>query len=226
MGDCRTLELEDVLEMGSGSGWINEHFINDGSAINQPSPGAPPCSTSTPTPPVVPPAPPQTWNETAGSVAHTWTNYTNAGGTQGPSIGSGQTVAIACRLQGFQVADGYELWWNNDGDLSSEGLWGNTITLSSRFVQDVLDSPIPIDLRSVALMAKHGPMAMDILAWMNYRLPSAKRPSIVTWDQLHLQSGGNRRRDTNRRHIEYIGVGYVRSIRCASGPSRNRSTKW
>jgi uncharacterized protein YraI len=28
---------------GSGSGWINEHFVNDGAAINQPSPGLPPC---------------------------------------------------------------------------------------------------------------------------------------------------------------------------------------
>ncbi|MGH8303379.1 MAG: M23 family metallopeptidase [Steroidobacteraceae bacterium] len=28
---------------GSGRGWINEHFINDGAAINQPSPGVPHC---------------------------------------------------------------------------------------------------------------------------------------------------------------------------------------
>jgi hypothetical protein len=34
---------------GSGSGWINEHFINDGSPINQPSPGVPAC-TSGPAP--------------------------------------------------------------------------------------------------------------------------------------------------------------------------------
>jgi hypothetical protein len=27
---------------GTGSGWINEHFINDGASINQPSPGVPP----------------------------------------------------------------------------------------------------------------------------------------------------------------------------------------
>ncbi|MEA2371082.1 MAG: hypothetical protein QOH12_1476, partial [Solirubrobacteraceae bacterium] len=41
---------------GTGSGWINEHFINDGSAINQPSPGVPPCSP--PLPPSPPPPPP------------------------------------------------------------------------------------------------------------------------------------------------------------------------
>lgn len=101
------------------------------------------------------------------------------------STGGGQGV----RSSGFQVADGYELWWGNDEHLSNDGLWGNTVTLSSRFVQDVLDAPIPIDLRSVALMAKHGPMAMDMLSWLNYRLPAAKRPSTVTWDQLHMQFG-------------------------------------
>jgi hypothetical protein len=96
-----------VSGSGSGSGRINEHFIDDGSAIDEPSPGVPACAVTAPAPSPPPPPPaPQTWLETAGSVAHTWTNYTNAGGTEGPSIANGQTVAIACRLTGFAVADG------------------------------------------------------------------------------------------------------------------------
>jgi hypothetical protein len=61
-------------------------------------------TTSTTTPP------PQTWAETVGGVTHTWTNYTNAGGTQGPSIQTSQTVQVACAVQGFQVGDG-DTWW-------------------------------------------------------------------------------------------------------------------
>ena len=34
---------------GSGSGWINEHFIADGAALGQPSPGVPRCSSPPPT---------------------------------------------------------------------------------------------------------------------------------------------------------------------------------
>ncbi len=35
---------------GQGSGWINEHFVNDGQPIDQAAPGVPPCGTaSTPT---------------------------------------------------------------------------------------------------------------------------------------------------------------------------------
>ena len=41
-------------------------------------------SAPTTTPTTAPPPTPSTWNETVGGVAHTWTNYTNAGGTEGP----------------------------------------------------------------------------------------------------------------------------------------------
>jgi hypothetical protein len=33
-----------VTGPGRGSGWINEHFINDGQPLDEPSPGVPPCS--------------------------------------------------------------------------------------------------------------------------------------------------------------------------------------
>jgi hypothetical protein len=39
-----------VAGPGTGSGWVNEHFINDGQPINQPSPGVPPCNAPAPTP--------------------------------------------------------------------------------------------------------------------------------------------------------------------------------
>src|SRR5881394_2947716 len=44
-------QATNVGGSGFGSGWINEHFINDGQPINQPSPGVPPCGGSTPAPP-------------------------------------------------------------------------------------------------------------------------------------------------------------------------------
>jgi hypothetical protein len=31
---------------GTGTGWINEHFVNDGAPINKAAPGVPPCSSS------------------------------------------------------------------------------------------------------------------------------------------------------------------------------------
>jgi hypothetical protein len=100
---------------GTGSGWINEHFISDGSAINQPSPGAPACSA--------PPPPPPTWSEqeTPNHPVNTFTDYHNASG-MGPAIAAGQWVQVSCKVYDPTIAsvnpDGY--WyriasapWNN-----------------------------------------------------------------------------------------------------------------
>jgi hypothetical protein len=84
------------------------------------------------------PSPPPTWAETTGGVAHTWTNYTNAGGTQGPSIAANQTVQITCKLQGFRVADGNTWWyriasspWNNAFYVSADAFYNNGQTSGS-----------------------------------------------------------------------------------------------
>lgn len=102
---------------GGGSGWVNEHFIADGQAINQPSPGVPACSSSPP------PPPPQTWSEqeTPNHPVNTFTNYHNASG-MGPAIGAGQWVQVSCKVYDPTIQsvnpDGY--WyriasapWNN-----------------------------------------------------------------------------------------------------------------
>ena len=49
-------------------------------------------------------------------IEHRWKRFPdldqrgNAGGTEGPSIASNQTVQITCKLTGFAVADG-NTWW-------------------------------------------------------------------------------------------------------------------
>jgi hypothetical protein len=55
----------DVTGPGYGTGWINEHFINDGQPINQPSPGVPPCN---------PPPPPAPGVSTGGASEITQTS--------------------------------------------------------------------------------------------------------------------------------------------------------
>lgn len=46
-------QATDVGGSGYGSGWLNEHFINDGQPINEHSPGVPPCDGApVPAPPL------------------------------------------------------------------------------------------------------------------------------------------------------------------------------
>lgn len=105
-----------------------------------------PAAPSTP-----PPAPaPTTYAETTGGVSHTWTNYTNAGGTEGPTIGGNQTVQIACKLTGFRVADGNTWWyriasspWNNQFYVSADAFYNNGQTSGSLHGTPFVDPAVP-----------------------------------------------------------------------------------
>ncbi|MEV4423452.1 hypothetical protein AB0L40_26295 [Patulibacter sp. NPDC049589] len=83
-------------------------------------------------------SPPTTFAETAGGNANTWTNYANAGGTQGPTIPGGATVQIACKIPGFRVADGNTWWyriaqspWSNAFYVSADAFYNNGQTSGS-----------------------------------------------------------------------------------------------
>jgi len=82
-----------------------------------------------------PPPPSPTYAETTGGAANTWTNYTNAGGAQGPTIPAFATVQIACKVTGFRVADGNTWWyriaqspWNNTFYVSADAFYNNGST--------------------------------------------------------------------------------------------------
>lgn len=87
---------------------------SSGPQQSQPAaPSQPGPAQTQPQPPPNPspaPQPPATYAETVGGNAHTWTNYTNAGGYEGPTIPAYTTVEIACKLSGFRVQDG-NTWW-------------------------------------------------------------------------------------------------------------------
>jgi len=116
-----------------------------------------PVATPTPTTPATPSnpsgggsAPAQTHAETTGGVAHTWTNYTNAGGTQGPSIPSNATVQIACAVTGFKVADGNTWWyriasspWNGAYYVSADAFYNNGQTSGSLIGTPFVDPAVP-----------------------------------------------------------------------------------
>jgi hypothetical protein len=125
--------------------WV-VYQLGDGSSYGEwqaPSAASPPSSTTpsptpspTPTPTPEPAAP--TYPETTGGVAHTWTNYTNAGGYEGPSVPANATIEIACALTGFRVADGNTWWyriaqspWNGAYYVSADAFYNNGATSGS-----------------------------------------------------------------------------------------------
>lgn len=90
---------------------------------------------------------------------------------------------------GYRLADQSMLWWDAHNP-SQAGLWKSTVTLSERFYQEVIDRPVPIDMRAVKALKK-SPMALDIYIWFTYRASYLKKPSSIPWEALALQFGSN-----------------------------------
>jgi NlpC/P60 family len=128
---------------------------NGGAESSVPSPGGSGESISSPPPseapggsPPAPPAP--TYSETSGSVVHTWTDYANAGGSEGPEMPSDDTVQIACKVNGFTVADGNTWWyriasgpWNSSYYGSADAFYNNGETSGSLKGTPFVDPNVP-----------------------------------------------------------------------------------
>ena len=68
----------------------------------------------------------------------------------------------------MQVAPKGELWWDmRSPDQAS--LFDSWIELGEDFYNAVTTSPVPIDFRALVAL-KHSPMAMDLYAWLTYRV--------------------------------------------------------
>jgi len=113
----------------------------------EPSPSQ---SPSTPSPEPSPTPSPTTYSETTGSVVHTWTDYSNAGGNEGPEIPSNDTVQIACKVTGFAVADGNTWWyriasspWNSSYYGSADAFYNNGETSGSLKNTPFVDPNVP-----------------------------------------------------------------------------------
>ena len=87
------------------------------------------------------------------------------------------------------VADKAQFWWDNKHP-EQAGLWKSTVTLSEQFFNEVIDRPVPIDMRAVKALKK-SPMALDIYTWLTYRASYLKRPTVIPWSSLALQFGSN-----------------------------------
>jgi hypothetical protein len=98
-------------------------------------------STGTPAP---------TYTETVGGPTHTWTDYSDAGGTEGAIIPTGQSVQVTCVVQGFRVTDGNTNWyriasspWDNAYYASADAFYNNGAVSGSLDGTPYVDPQVP-----------------------------------------------------------------------------------
>ena len=90
---------------------------------------------------------------------------------------------------GYRLADESVLWWDAKSP-EQAGLWRSSVTLSEKFFNEVIDRPVPIDMRAMKAL-KRSPMALDIYTWLTYRSSYLKQPTVIPWAALALQFGSN-----------------------------------
>lgn len=88
--------------------------------------------------------------ETVGGETHTHSDYANAGGTEGPVIHTGETVQIACRVEGQAVEDGDTWWyriasspWNGVYYASADAFYNNGEKTGTLIGTPFVDSAVP-----------------------------------------------------------------------------------
>ncbi len=82
-------------------------------------------------------------------------------------------------------------------------LWQERVVLGEDFFEKLKDHPIPLLEQALKAIGPHS-VALDVYAWLAYRLHHLKRPQLVRWEALYPQFGSNyaRLRDFRARFID------------------------
>lgn len=111
------------------------------------------------------------------------------------------------RGQTMAVARSYDLWWDpKSPDQTSLALWTSTVSLSTDFYEEIIKRPVPIDLAALRTL-RRSPLALDVYAWLTYRMSYLQKPATVPWEALELQFGADyvRTRKFREKFTEALG---------------------
>jgi len=119
---------------------------------------------------------------------------------------------VSCRYEdktheeggNLNIVEKYSLWWNPKTP-DQMPLWKSTVTLSNSFFNEIIDRPIPIDMRALKAL-KRSPMALDIYCWLTYRMSYLRKPTEIPWAVLQIQFGADygRERDFKSAFLQHL----------------------
>ena len=82
----------------------------------------------------------------------------------------------------------FELWFHKDE--RQRVLWPSTIRLSQEYFESLQQHAVPLNEVDLAALA-HSALALDLYAWLAYRLHGVKAPVFVPWAGLKQQFGAD-----------------------------------
>lgn len=90
--------------------------------------------------------------------------------------------------QSFLLAEDKDFWWDNKDAPNQQNLFESKILLSERFFNELVSSPVPVDMRALRAL-KGSPSALDLYCFLTYRMFTLQREIVIPWDSLMLQFG-------------------------------------
>jgi hypothetical protein len=85
------------------------------------------------------------------------------------------------------LAEEFDLWWTPQ-KLPRTVLGQSSVTLSQRFFEQLIEAPVPLDLRAIKAL-KRSPLSLDLYAWATRRVSYLRRPLRLSWASFQLSFG-------------------------------------
>jgi hypothetical protein len=110
----------------------------------------------------------------------------------------------------MQVAPKGELWW--DPKHPEQGaLWGSYIILGEDFFEALVAFPVPVDMRVLRAL-KRSPLALDLYAWVTWRVFRTQKPTVIPWNGLMAQVGSEYGDVKNFKRKAKAALGKMRAL--------------
>lgn len=105
---------------------------------------------------------------------------------------------------GFRISDTATIFWDTK-EPAQAGLWDSHLVLSETFFSEIIQRPVPLDLRAICTL-RQSPLALDLYCWLTYRMFYLRRPTPISWESLRMQFGSDYKevRQFKRRFLDAL----------------------
>ncbi|MGE3916367.1 MAG: replication protein RepA [Hyphomicrobiaceae bacterium] len=112
---------------------------------------------------------------------------------------------VRVRTERITPIKSFDLWLS--GNLHQRALWPSNLTFSLDFYESLKSHALPVNIRAVRAFAGSA-RTLDAYYWLSYRITRLTKRSVISWEALAAQFGGDyaRQRDFRKGFADDLRV--------------------